>query len=143
MGYHDIRLRRSDTLFSGYVRELHGWRCERCGKLCRIDGNWIGKLEASHYYSRSHWSVRHDTRNVRSLCFTCHKRMGGHTKNEDGEYDLWMKELLGDDGYRELRIAANAYAKRDEAMALLYVRSLIEQTEGGGRMKRKPKPKGC
>ncbi len=124
MSYHNIKLRRSDILFSLYVREKAGWRCRKCGKLCKIQDEWIGKLEASHYFSRKHEITRYDERNVYSLCFTCHKRMGGYQVSENGEYDLWVKELLGNREYKLLKLRANSYAKKDEKLALLFVKSL-------------------
>ena len=48
----------ADREFSLIVRELHGWRCEKCGKLCRVNGEWVGKLECSHYIGRAKRSVR-------------------------------------------------------------------------------------
>ena len=132
MGYYDIKLRRSDILFSLYLRAKRRWRCEYCGRMCRdFTGTTIFyKLETSHYFSRSHENTRYDEENCRVLCFTCHKRMGGHTREENGEYDLWMKKLLGEQRYKMLCVRANTYRQKDEKLALLYVKQLIKNQDG-------------
>lgn len=126
MSYHDIKLRPNDTLFSNYIRQKANWKCEYCGKACKIDGEWIGKLEASHYHGRRKESTRYDTDNVHALCFSCHKRMGGHTREEKGEYDLWMKELLGEQRYKTLLVRANTIGKRDNFIENLKIKELLK-----------------
>lgn len=127
MGYYPVKLLPADKLFSNHIREKAGWKCQKCGKICKVNGVWVAKLEASHYFVRSHWSTRFDEENVYSLCFNCHKRMGEYKTSEDGEYDLWVKELLGEQGYKKLKLRANSYAKRDPQIALIYVKQLIKQ----------------
>ncbi len=124
MSYHSIKLRPADIKFSLYIREKRGWRCEFCKKLCKVNGEWVAKLEASHYHSRSHENTRFDEENVRVLCFTCHKNLGGYTRNEQGEYDLWMKKLLGEKGYRNLKIRANTFKRKDDSLILLWLKTL-------------------
>lgn len=126
MSYFKIKRRPADTLFSNYIRQRAKWTCEYCGKVCRIGGEWIYKLEASHYYGRAKESVRFDPDNVHSLCFNCHKRMGGHTRDEKGEYDVWMKKLLGQKKYDLLAFRANGVGKKDDKMTILYIKELIK-----------------
>ena len=135
MSYHDIKLRPSDRLFSKYIRQKRGWKCEKCGRVCR---DWTGttiyyKLEASHYFSRKHENTRFDEENVRTLCFTCHKRMGGYTREENGEYDLWMKEMLGEQRYALLKLRANTYKPRDDKMDGLIIKQLMKDNENHSR----------
>lgn len=125
MGWTKIKRSKADILFSDFIRGKAKWRCEYCHKLCRIENEWIARLEASHYFGRAHRATRFDLENVYALCGSCHKRMGGYKKSEDGEYDLWVKEKLGDYLYKKLKIRANAYYKKDEKMELLYVKGLI------------------
>lgn len=127
MSYHDIKLRPNDTKFSNYIREKAGWKCQKCGKSCKVGGEWIAKLEASHYIGRRKETTRFDPDNVYSLCFTCHKRMGGYTRNEDGEYDLWVKKLLGPKKYRALVIRANLPGKWDDKLTKMYIEKLTEE----------------
>ena len=126
MSYHDIKLRPADIKFSLYIRERNDWKCEYCNKVCKINDEWIAKLEASHYFSRRHENTKFDPENVHSLCFSCHKRMGGYTREENSEYDLWMKKILGEKRYKNLKIRANTYKKKDDKMVLLYLNQLIK-----------------
>jgi len=126
MGYYHIKRRPLDTKFSNYIRKKSNWKCEFCGKVCRINGIWVAKLEASHYIGRRKESVRFDPDNVNSLCFTCHKHLGGYHRDENGEYDLWMKKKLGDKRYRALILRANLPGKKDDFLTNLYINDLIK-----------------
>lgn len=128
MGFYGIKPNRADVLFSNYIREKAGWRCQKCHKLCKIGDQWVASLQASHYWVRNHWNVRYDERNVHALCATCHDRMGEYKRSENGEYDLWIKELLGEDGYKKLKIDANTTSNRDPKLWLLYVKQLIKSS---------------
>lgn len=125
--YYKVKIRWPDKQFSNYIREKAGWACQKCGKVCKVGDEWIGKLEASHYWSRDHENTRYDEENVYSLCFVCHKRMGGYKREEDGEYDLWVKELLGEKGYKNLKIRANINSKRDDKLANMFVNQLLKE----------------
>ena len=126
MSWSNIKRDKADILFSNYIRQKAGWKCVKCGKLCKIDGSWVAKLEASHYWSRSHEGTRFDEDNVWSLCGSCHKRMGGRRKEENGEYDLWLKEKLGQERYNQLMVRANTYKKKDRVMSLLIAQELVK-----------------
>ena len=109
-----IRIRKSDQLFSKYLREKIG-RCEVCH---RKDG-----LQVSHFWGRRHESVRHSEENCDILCFSCHRKF-----TEDPPlYHDWKFKKLGENRYNLLKIKAQSYCKRDEAIALLYVKSLIKK----------------
>ncbi len=127
MSWHNIKRRKPDILFSNYIREKAKWRCEYCNKLCKIDGQSIYQLEASHYWSRRHESVRYDPRNVHALCANCHRNLGGYTRNENGEYDLWMKEKLGEKEYKLLKLEANRSGKKDDKLAIIYIKELMKE----------------
>ena len=124
MSYYTIKLRLVDKLFSNHIRAKANWTCEKCGRKCKINGETVYRLEASHYHSRRKESVRFDYENVYALCFTCHKRMGGHTKDENGEYDLWLKEKLGMSRYKMLNVRAETYKKKDDKMIMLILKQL-------------------
>ena len=111
-----IKIRQADRLFSKYLRDLRHNTCEVCGR----SGTY--KMEASHYFGRGHENTRFDEQNVRCLCFLCHQRMGGYMRSEQGEYDLFMKKILGERDYKKLKIRAFTYHKKDDKMILLYLK---------------------
>lgn len=127
MGHYQIKRNRADIIFSNYIREKAAWKCQRCGKICKVDGVSVASLQASHYWVRNHWNVRYDERNVTPLCATCHDRMGEYQRDENGEYDLWMKDRLGEEVYKQLKLDANTTAHRDAKLWLLYVKELIKE----------------
>lgn len=124
MSWNKIKIDAADRMFSNYIRLKADWKCENCGKLCLVNGEWVARLEASHYWSRSHEGTRFDEENVHSLCNTCHRGMGGHTRTETGEYDVWMMKKLGKKKFEMLRVRANTYYKKDRALALLWSTAL-------------------
>ena len=125
--WHSIKIRPADREFSLYIRELRGWKCEKCGRVGRINGVDVAQLHASHYYGRRNESTRFDENNVRCICVSCHKRMGGHTRDENGEYDLWMKELLGEREYNLLKLRAFSTGKRDDKMELIRIKAMRKE----------------
>lgn len=129
MSWHTIKRDKADILFSDYIRRKASYRCQKCNTLCRYGNDWVMRMDASHYWSRSHESVRFDSRNVYALCSECHKRMGGRTREENGEYDLWVKEMLGQQGFDRLKVDANTYCKKDRFMRLLEIKELIKELD--------------
>ena len=124
MGWNDIKLNKQDRWFSNYVREKAHWRCEKCGKLCKIGTEHIFALQASHYFSRSHWNVRYDPENVYALCAGCHRRMGGYTTHGHGEYDIFVKNKLGKIKYNKLLLRAHQKGTKDPKLIDLYLKTL-------------------
>ncbi len=127
MTFYKMKRDRADILFSNYIRDLHNHTCEVCGRMGKVGGEIVCRMEASHYIGRAKRSVRFDTENVRCLCSNCHSRMGGYKRDEDGEYDIWMQNKLGEKKYRLLVIRGNLPGqKMDKAKELLYVKELIK-----------------
>lgn len=129
MSFSKIKIDKADILFSNYIRQKAGWRCQYCHKLCKINGEWIARLENSHYFGRGHRATRFDERNCYALCGACHKRMGGYKPSEDGEYDLWVKSKLGLEEYKKLKLCAYSYCPQDKKLELIYVKQLIKNYE--------------
>ena len=61
-----MKILAADKYFSRCVREAHEWTCEKCGK--------VGRMEASHVYSRRHRTIRWNAQNVNCLCNGCHRK---------------------------------------------------------------------
>ena len=124
LGRWKVKLRKSDTLFSHYIREKNNWTCQICGKYCGENNN-LGKLEASHFYGRGRENTRMDEDNVVSLCFRCHNSYG-HGENRPA-YESFMKKKLGQEGFDLLTIRANTYKKRDDIMDLIIIENMIKE----------------
>ena len=113
MGYYKVKFRAADKNFSRYIRRREA--CEICGRMDI-------KLEASHYFGRAKESTRFDPRNVKCLCFTCHKKT-----HENKRYftDFMLKEL-GQDGLDKLELDSNSYQKRDDKLNKIIISELLK-----------------
>lgn len=109
-----IKISKVDKLFSQYIRERDGWKCQRCGTYYQPP---TMALHCSHFWGRSNKCTRFDTENCMTLCYGCHSRMEG---NKQGEYRDIMLKRLGDKGYRNLEIRARmTCSERDECQKAL------------------------
>lgn len=108
MSFGRVKLRKSDTIYSKYLRKKRGYWCERC--RTPYEGG-IG-LQVSHFYGRANESVRFDEENTDVLCVGCHQYF---TANP-GEYTDWKRARLGEQKYNRLVLRANATGKRDDKL---------------------------
>lgn len=90
-----------DATFSRLIR-LRDGMCMHCGKVLPVE-----RLECSHIISRSSAALRHDPRNAKALCFTCHRWW--HENPLDAAE--WVKGILGADHYDHLRVAGSRPTK--------------------------------
>lgn len=105
----------ADKLFMQLIRELHNWRCERCGSE--------GPLETSHVFTRDYAAVRCDPMNATLLCSSCHRWW--HDRPLDAAEWLYtvrpMNELLA------LSERAHAGVKVDWEQIVLDLREQLKQ----------------
>ena len=119
MSFGNVKLRKSDTIYSKYLRKKRGYRCERCRRPYE-EGRG---LECSHFYGRAKESVRFDEQNTDCLCAGCHQYF---TANP-GEYTDWKREKLGEKAYKALTLRANLPGKRDDKLAeMVFSKLLLE-----------------
>jgi len=123
-----IKLRKADTKFTQLVREIYGYRCQRCGRAYMIDGVKVGNLGSlgvSHYYGRKRESTRFDLDNVTLLCnFPCHEKW---EKVERGEYEKYMIKRLGQEGFDLLTWRSHLYAKRDDVLNIFWIEQELKE----------------
>ncbi len=117
-----MKLRKSDTLFRQYALRYYGYTCARCGRRYSED-NCRG-LHVSHFWGRGRENVRFDIENVCLLCYGCH-RIWGHGDGR-GEYEQFMKDRLGENGYNMLDVRAHLYKKRDDTLDLIIIKELLK-----------------
>jgi len=122
MSFFKTKPRKTDRLFSQYIRGKVDYRCEYCGKDCSEKKQGI---HASHYFGRRKESVRFDTRNVHAFCFSCHDKLG-HGEDRD-KYKEFMISKLGEQGFAKLLIDSNTTKKRDDVLDELYIRELLKE----------------
>ena len=118
-----IKLRKTDRLFTKYLRKKQDYTCQRCGRVYPPDD--CRNLGVSHYWGRGHENTRFDEDNCDLLCtLPCHHIWGG-----DGrlEYMEFMKRKLGEKGYDLLDIRAHTYKKRDDKLDAIVIRELLKE----------------
>lgn len=122
MWQHKVKRRKTDALFSQFIRERSHWLCEYCSKDFK---GRPGALHCSHYYGRGRESVRFDPDNCMALCAYHHHYLG-HSDHHD-MYKIIMEKKLGKRGFDLLTLRANTYRKRDDIMDLLYIQQLLKE----------------
>jgi hypothetical protein len=81
-----VKRTKYDALISTLVREANCWKCQRCGG----DFSTLRQhLQASHVASRAIGWLRHDPRNITSLCAKCHS----HLEARPIEHAEWYKSV--------------------------------------------------
>jgi hypothetical protein len=114
------KIRKTDTLFSNYLRELRKWKCERCQKNC-IDNHH--NLTVSHFQGRRKENVRFDEENCDVFCRKCHDWAEKHKKTE---YREWKLNQLGKRRFDLLTLRANNYKKRDDKLDEIIIKEKIK-----------------
>ena len=82
-----------DKVFSLYVRTRDRGMCITCGRVAEVK-----EVQAGHYVSRSHLSLRWDEKNVNCQCVGCNVFKHGSLDT----YALRLREMYGDGILREL-----------------------------------------
>lgn len=117
-------MRRTDTLFSIYIRNRDKWTCQRCHT--KYDPPTNG-LHNSHFWGRAKECTRFEPDNCIALCFGCH-RLWGHG-DERPAYEKFMKKKLGEKRFKSLMFQANNGLKKckDDKLSLIYIKQLLRE----------------
>ena len=114
MSWGKISIRKSDALFSQYLRKKRGYRCEKCGRQYREGERNFG---VSHFWGRRNENVRYDENNCDVLCnMPCHQFFEENPEN----YREWKLKKLGKKEYTKLKLSAQFYCKRDDLANEIY-----------------------
>ena len=111
-----IKLDKADRIFSLYIRELNGWRCQRCSSDSE-------SLQNSHYFGRAKEGTRFDTDNCDALCFACHQYWGSTDREAYREYKI---KQLGEDGFKLLQARAYGFCKKDRKLQYIIWKKAYE-----------------
>ena len=118
------KLRKTDTMYSRYIRTRDGWRCLACGERSKDYSEGGQGLDCSHYWGRGHENTRFDGENCVSLCTYHHRLWGGEERHE---YTKFMISRLGDTGYDLLDVRAHTYKKRDDKLDAIIITALLKE----------------
>lgn len=119
-----MKLRKTDTLYTRYVRERDDYTCQRCRRPYPKDN--CRNLVTSHFWGRGRENTRFDDENCMALCqLPCHQYWG-HGEGRV-EYQAFMEEKLGQAGYDNLMVRAHTYKKQDDKMDEFVIRRKMEQ----------------
>ena len=116
-----IKIRKSDNIFSLYIRTRDGHKCQRCKKV--YTPPYGASLQCSHFHRRGKENTRHDPLNAITLCFGCHRIWEGPTI----EYRDFMLKKLGKKEFDKLQMRAETYKRRDDKLDVLYIQSLLDK----------------
>ena len=120
MNWHRIKLRKSDKIFSQYIRMRDGYQCQICVRTAAMGY----QMQASHYFGRSVESTRFDPENVDTFCAGCHRRLHGKGNTE---YDTFKKKQLGGKRYNQLLVRGyQERKKRDDFLDEKYCQKLLD-----------------
>ena len=126
MSIFKIRLRKSDMMWTQYIRIKYNYTCQKCGRVYIPDNKEsLQNLGVSHYHSRDHENTRFDEDNCTAFCnLPCHRYWGG-----DGhkEYEEFMIQRLGQRGFDLLALKAHIYKKRDDYSDKLVIKALLKE----------------
>jgi len=124
MNWNKIKLRKSDALFSKYIRR--GGVCAyQVTEKCNLRKGVTDNLQASHFHGRRMESVRFDLDNVDPSCPACHKFMGEHKYF----FENWKKRQLGD-RFNALLVRARTPGKRDDKLQEMIWSQKLKELEG-------------
>lgn len=94
----------ADTKMSAFVI-ARDQKCLKCGSP--------DFLTCSHYHGRTHSATRFDPLNLITLCVWCHTVWEA---DKEGEYKLFMIDLIGQHAFELLAIRAKSKMKRIDAL---------------------------
>jgi len=123
-----IKLRKTDRLYTEYLRRKYDYICQRCGRGYSPDN--CRNLGVSHYWGRWHENTRFDDDNCVPICtLPCHRLWGGE---ERPEYKEFMVNRLGQKGYDLLELRKHIRKKRDDKADLIILKEMLKELEQGG-----------
>ena len=124
MTWYKIKIRPADKEMSTYIRLRDGGVCQYKFKCFGAQGT-----DCSHFQKRRKESVRFDPENCDLACRKCHyfvenDPIGQKTLEE------WKLKQLGQKRYNALLIRANMTQRKDDKMARLQIKALMQELNG-------------
>ena len=120
MGFFQIKIRKTDSLFSFFIRIRDHWTCKRC-KTRYPEG--ARGLHNSHFWGRKKAGTRFEPLNCDALCMGCHQ----YFESNPELYRAWKLKQLGDEQYKRLTLQAYMIQKRDDKLIMMYICKLLNE----------------
>ena len=118
-----IKIRKSDQVFSRYIRTRDNWKCQRCYKKYQEGDQG---LHNSHFFGRACEATRFLGSNCDSLCFGCHQYFGANP----AMYTEWKVKQMGEKQFDKLTVIAKTVRKkRDDKLDLILAQALLKELE--------------
>jgi len=119
------KTRKTDEMFSNYIRTRDGWKCLACAKSKDYSNNRQG-LHCSHYWGCGRENTRFDVENCISLCTYHHIYAWGHGDGRN-EYTAFMIKRLGQEGFDKLDVRAHITKKQDDKLDKIAINELMKE----------------
>ena len=118
-----VKIDPLDTLFSKYIKQKAGGKCEFCGQSPSSMGYHTHHGVAGRRYLNTRW----EEDNCVALCLACHNLLGDFPSiNQD-----FFRKRIGTKRMEELEVVARTYNKmtkeRKEAITLYYKEKLNDR----------------
>jgi hypothetical protein len=85
--------------------------------------------QTSHFQKRGKETVRFDPDNCDWVCGKCHYFVENDPQGQK-TLEEWKRKQLGEKRYNSLLIRANQTGKKDDAMAIIYIKQLMNELNG-------------
>lgn len=108
-GWRAIRRDALRVLWAEVVKTRDGFACRKCGRS--KEQGW--QIHGSHILGAgAHANIKYEVSNGLTLCARCHRFFHDHT----AEWDSWVKQTIGIDGYTKLLVLAKTMYRPSKTM---------------------------
>ncbi len=115
-------IRYSDRLMTQYIKLRDKGLCQVNFKCYKGTPG----IDNSHFQKRRKETVRYDPENCDLVCRVCHNFIENDPEGQKA-LEKWKLNQLGETRYKALLVRANQIGKKDEVLAKLWVKGLIEE----------------
>jgi len=127
-----IKRTKYDIVFSNYIRERDGWKCQRCSKQYnKYNSHDKMALHCSHFVGRSNWKTRLCPANAMALCYGCHRFVGSHPIEHR---ELWERKFSNKEQSQILKLKNDtSIKKRDVTTQETYdkLKQMLKEVSNG------------
>ena len=99
-----------DKVFSDYIRERDGWKCQRCSRQYNkhSPSSKMG-IHCSHFVGRANYKTRFEPANAMAICYGCHRYLGSNPIEHE---KLWKRKFPLKERKKILELKNNIQLKK-------------------------------